>query len=555
MTYRKWNGKPLPRSLSNCLSGTERNLMARREFLALATSYGATAATAYAILGQPSPAAAGETPRAGGTVRIQQQLPALKDPRTFDFNQLATFPRGWLEYLVQYNSDGSFSPILLEGWEISDDATAYTLNVRRGVTWNNGDAFTAEDVARNIELFCDGSLEGNAMFPRMGSLVDSDSRQAREDAIEIVDSHTVRLHLSQPDITLIASFSDYPAAIVHESFTPDSFLSNPVGTGPYLPEAYETGVRAVLVRNDDHQWWNAGNGAWLERIELIDLGADHAAYVASAESDEIDATYDTTADFLEMFDVLAGWTRHEVTTAATVLARCNQQAEDEEGRRPYEDARVRRALAMAVNNAEVLALAISGLGEVAENHHVAPVHPDYAELPHPEHDPEGARALLEEAGMADYEHELISLEVSFWAATADAIAGQLRNAGIPIRRQVYPASTFWNNWADYLFSVTNWNHRPLGIQTLALAYTTGSSWNETGFANDEFDALIQEAQGIPDADERREVMHRLQEIMQEEGVIIQPYWRGLYNHTKENLRGAEIHISQELRPADIYWVE
>jgi len=181
------------------------------------------------------------------------------------------------------------------------------------------------------------------------------------------------------------------------------------------------------------------------------------------------------------------------------------------------------------------------------------VHPEYAVLPPQAHDPVGARALLEEAGMAEYEHELISLEAGFWASTADAIAAQLRAAGIPVRRTVYPGSTFWNNWANYPFSVTNWNHRPLGISTLAIAYTSGASWNETGFANDRFDALVNEALGLADPDARREVMAQLQGIMQEEGVIIQPFWRGLYNHTREGLEGADIHIQQELWPADFYW--
>ena len=554
MIFRKWNGKPMPDFFGEKGPEAAANRLNRREFLAVATSYGATAATAWAMMGLPRPARAETvTPQRGGTVRIQQQLAALKDPRTFDFNQLATFTRGWLEYLVRYNSDGSFSPYLLSGWEINDDATLYTLSVRDGVRWNNGDAFTAADVARNIERFCDTTVEGNSMHSRLGALVDADSGQARAGAIEVVDDLTVRLHLSRPDISLIASFSDYPAAIVPESFSADTMLTNPVGTGPYLPQSYEVGVHATLVRNDDHEWWNAGNGAWMERIDLIDLGADPVSYVSAAEADEIDATYDTAGDYIEMFDQLPGWQRNEVVTAATVLARTNQLAQDRDGTLPYADVRVRRALQMAVDNEAVLEFAVAGFGTTAENHHVAPVHPEYAELPPQAHDPEGALALLEAAGMAEYEHDLISLEAGFWASTADAIAAQLRAAGIPVRRTVYPGSTFWNNWANYPFSITNWNHRPLGISTLAIAYTSGASWNETGFASDRFDALVNEALSLADPDARREVTAQLQRIMQEEGVIIQPFWRGLYNHTRDGLEGADIHIQQELWPADFYW--
>jgi len=104
-----------------------------------------------------------------------------------------------------------------------------------------------------------------------------------------------------------------------------------------------------------------------------------------------------------VFSTLDGWNQNEIATGATIVIRPNQLAEVD-GKTPYADARVRRALAMAVDNAVLLELGYAGRGLVAENHHVGPMHPEYAELPPREADPEGARALMEEAGMADYEH-------------------------------------------------------------------------------------------------------------------------------------------------------
>ncbi|MEY8840510.1 ABC transporter substrate-binding protein, partial [Cribrihabitans sp. XS_ASV171] len=303
----------------------------------------------------------------------------------------------------------------------------------------------------------------------------------------------------------------------------------------------------------DHRWWNEGNGAWMDRVEGIDFGTDPSAHFAGAEADEFDVTYDTEGDFIPAFDQLEGWTKHTVTTGAVVLVRPNQQAEVD-GMKPYADARVRRALALAVDNAAVLELAYNNLGAVGENHHVSTVHPDYADIGPAEHDPGQALALMQEAGMADFEHELISLDSAFWKATADAIAAQLRDAGIPVKRTVIPSSSFWNDWAKYPFSVTNWNHRPLGIQTYALAYVSGMSWNEAGFANAEFDALVEKALATPDVEARKEIMAQLERIMVEEGVIIQPYFRGLANHAKSDLGGAGIHISQEMKPQYMYWM-
>ena len=77
------------------------------------------------------------------------------------------------------------------------------------------------------------------MAGRFAVLVDEATGTAIDGGIEVVDAHTVRLNLPKADISLIAGMADYPAAIVHPSHSADTMLSNPVGTGPYLPESLE----------------------------------------------------------------------------------------------------------------------------------------------------------------------------------------------------------------------------------------------------------------------------------------------------------------------------
>ena len=384
------------------------------------------------------------------------------------------------------------------------------------------------------------------MAARMASLIDEDTGSARAGAINVVDDTTVQLVLNQPDITLIAGFSDYPAAIVHQSFNGDP-LDNPIGTGPYLPGEFEVGVRAVLEKNADHTWW--GEGAYLDRIEYLDYGTDQASILNAVDSGEVDMIYESLGEFIGIFDDI-GWTKSEAITANTVVIRPNQ-ATEVDGVKPYEDARVRRALAMAIDNAVLLELGFSGNGRVGENHHVSPIHPEYAELPPPVFDPEGAAALMEEAGMADYEHDLISIDDTWRKDTSDAAAAMLRDAGIPVKRTVLPGSTFWNDWAKYPLSTTDWAQRPLGVQVLALAYRSGEAWNESAFANAEFDALLAEAMSIADAAKRSEVMAKLQKIMQDEGVVVQPYWRSIYRHHAEGVVGAEMHPTFEIHVAKL----
>jgi len=137
----------------------------RREFLALASAFGATTAAAYGMLGLAAPSTAQAAVKKGGTIRMQMEVRALKDPRTYDWTQIATYTAGWLEYLVEYNSDGTFE----------------------------GDDLTAEDVARNIEGWCEKDVEGNSMAGRFAVLIDEKTNKAKDGAIEVVDSHTVKL--------------------------------------------------------------------------------------------------------------------------------------------------------------------------------------------------------------------------------------------------------------------------------------------------------------------------------------------------------------------------
>lgn len=96
--------------------------------------------------------------------------------------------------------------------------------------------------------------------------------------------------------------------------------------------------------------------------------------------------------------------------------------------------------------------------------------------------------------------------------------------------------------------------RPLGVQVLALAYRTGEAWNEAAYSNPDFDAKLNAALAIADAEKRRELMKDIEAILQDDGVIIQPFWRALYRHHAGYVKNLVMHQTFELH-LETVWLD
>lgn len=122
-------------------------------------------------------------------------------------------------------------------------------------------------------------------------------------------------------------------------------------------------------------------------------------------------------------------------------------------------------------------------------------------------------------------------------------AEQWQKIGVKVKLNMMPGAEYWNVWTKVPFGCTNWQHRPIGVMLLNLAYRAGVPWNETGYANPEFDKLLNQAGGILDAKERSAVMQKLQEILQNDGPMAQPIFAELFTFMDKKVQGFNMHPS------------
>ena len=546
--------------IHNALGHLDAGRLDRREFIRIATLLGASAASAYAFVGLPAPAfAAGTMPfaaddpkaKAGGTLKIAMQVQKLEDPATFSWVQMSNQSRHTIEYLAMTGPDNITRPMLAESWTASPDLKTWTFNIRKGVMWHTGEELTADHVAWNFTRWADPAIASSnvGLSAISGLLEDTGKKDAKgkavmalsKGAVEVVDKSTLRLHMNKAVLSVPEDLYNYPTAILHPSFKAP-LSDNMIGTGPFAMTEFKVGDKCILKRvtktkdGKDFAYW--GGKVYLDSIAYYNFDGDNQ--LSAVASGDVDTLYDFTVEQMDLAKSLPGVV-HIARTAQNIC--CRMQVDQ----KPFSDKRVRQAIVMSVDNAKVTGLIYSEGGDVGENHHVAPVHPDYLALPPLKRDVEGAKKLLKEAG---FEKGLdVTIDVGNtdgpWHQTAcEAMRDQLKEAGINLKINVMPAAKYWEIWDKTAFGCTAWTHRPLGTMVMSLGYRTGVPWNESHYANPAFDKALDEAEATLDVAERKKKLGVAAKILQDDAVMIMPLFRPVFTITAKRVGGYVAHPTE-----------
>jgi ABC-type transport system substrate-binding protein len=292
--------------------------------------------------------AGNETPVRGGTFVFHHEsdLRGL-DPQV-SYDEISAMAMKLLfEGLIDYDADLGLVPRIAESLpEVSDDALLYTFRLRGDVRFSNGRTVVADDVRWSMEHMLDPDTGSpGALFYRPIDGYD-DYTQGRAEhlrGIEVVDERTVRFRLSRPDHTFLnamAMLFAYPVARENYEAHPDDVSRHPLGTGAYLLEEWEPGVRLTFVRNPDHFL----GGGYPDRM-VYELNLERAPAFLRFQNADLDHLHRLPiTDYLWMRRAPA-WApyrdEHPLLDAWGLIMNCELP--------PFDDVHVRRAVAFAVD--------------------------------------------------------------------------------------------------------------------------------------------------------------------------------------------------------------
>ncbi|KKN32431.1 hypothetical protein LCGC14_0813890 [marine sediment metagenome] len=432
--------------------------------------------------------------------------------------------------LLEYDLDLNPKPSLAESWEISEDGKTVTFKLRPGVKWHDGKPFTSADVQFSL-------MEVVKVYHPRGK-----GNLGPVERIETPDDLTAVLHLEHPYVPLMRGLSSLESPIIPKhiyegtDFRNNEAVNKPIGTGPYKFASWEKGSYIELERNPDY--WRDGM-PYLDSL-IFRFIADSATRAAGLESGEIDVATFGTINPVEMRrlekedDISVAYGGYEAISPVMLL-------ELNTTKPPFDDKKVRQAVAYALDRQQIINTVWYGFGKPA----VGPISSfvkgsgawtdegirdftvkDRIEI---------AGKLLDDAGYPLKDGKRLSIihdVAAFgedWRRMGEVIKQQLGKVGIEVelRNRDYP--TFVRAiHNEYDFQMSSSWYIGMADPTLGVQRNTWSKMinpdvpfgNSSQYSNPEVDALWEAAQTEADPAKRNEIFHQLQRILTEDSPLV-----------------------------------
>jgi peptide/nickel transport system substrate-binding protein len=484
------------------------------------------AGTAISLVTLPRIAIA-DAPKRGGVLRMSlDQAASVIHPMLARVNPEYLVTELLYSNLTRLKPDMTVEPDLAISWEPNETRTEWTFKLRPGVTFHDGSPLTSEDVVASINAILD---------PKTASPGRTNVGPIKE--VAAIDPLTVKFTLSgaYADLPVALTYLNariVPAKVIASDLASLSTTAN--GTGPFKLVSYEPDRKIVVERNAAYY---DPTRPYLDRVELL-VYPDRTAEASAMMSGEIDLLLTTTPGEYERL-VKAGGVKALRTPSGQFLninLGCDQK--------PFNDIRVRQALALAVDREATVGFVAGGYGTPGNDTPLNSAYHFYKNIPQKKPDIAKAKQLLADAG---YPNGIdLTLIASDRPTTRTQLGVAVREmaaaAGFRINVQTMPHATYLDQvWKKGNFYVGFYNMQPTADAIFNLLYTSNATWNETRWNNSAFDTVINAARVETDEAKRTALYAKAQELMNTEVPTVISAFFDLLAAQRSYVEGYTLH--------------
>lgn len=433
--------------------------------------------------------------------------------------------------LVEPDEDLAMQPALAESWETSDDGLTWTFTLREGVTFHDGSDFTADDVVYSFNRIIDEELSTSWRFSAVKS-------------VKAVDDTTVEIKVNQPSPNLLANIGGFKgvAIVSEDNVKSGDIKTEPIGTGPFQVDSFTPGDSIDLSANPDY--WGGAPALDGVTFQFIPEASTAMAALRSGEVHWTDSVPPQEVDSLGDDDTLE---------VGQVGSNDYWYLATNEARPPFDDERVRQAIAYAIDREAITESVMYGNATV--NQLAIPESSSwYTEYAPYSTDPDKAEELLAEAGVEDLKMEImVSSDYPETVTAAQVIADQLDEVGIDLEIRTLDFGTWLDEQGE-----GNWDMLMMGwlgnIDPDDFYYgqhhSKGTN-NYQKYSNPEVDQLLDEGRVETDEEARKELYAEAAQIIADEASYIYLYNPDVLQVWSTDLSGYTVRGDRAIRFRDV----
>ena len=436
------------------------------------------------------------------------------------------------EFLSWSDSKLQLQPRLAESWKPNSDGSEWTFQIRQGVKFHDGTPMTAEDVASSINALSDPKSGSNALSTFAGVL--------SKDSAKATDASTVVFSLDSPNgnFPYMLSSDNYNSVIVPKDLSGKWEKTFP-GTGPWKLEKYTPNSGVSFVPNKDY--WDKTRVPKLDR-QQVKFYPKEQAQILGLQSGDVDV--------LVHFSPTGGKAllNDPNVTVIELRASVHREIHMRNDKKPFDDKRVRQAMALVVDRAALVNGLMAGKADFGNDSPFAPVFPSTDKsVAQRKQDLEKAKALMQQAGVSN-----ASVTIDTWDGfelpdLAQLLQNDAAKIGLKLTPNVTPATTYYGDavfgkspWLDSTMGITDYGHRGVPNLFLAAQLSSKGVWNAAHFKNPTYDGLFKDYVSALDIGAQRAAAAKIQNLLLDETPNLYTYFYYFLTGTKKNVGNVEV---------------